>query len=88
MSMDLPQCNLKTCRYSSDGNCTDKNRFGTCEYSCVKQENTKLKVENERLKELMPKMCETCEYEDEIGYEEPCNSCNNRKNWKLLGVGT
>ena len=47
------------------------------------QENTKLKAENERLKELMPKICETCEYEDEIGYEEPCNSCNNRKNWKL-----
>ena len=47
------------------------------------EENTKLKVENERLKELMPKICETCEYEDEIGYEEPCNSCNNRRNWKL-----
>ena len=47
------------------------------------QENTELKAENERLKELMPKICETCEYEDEIGYEEPCNSCNNRKNWKL-----
>lgn len=47
------------------------------------QENTELKAENERLKELMPKMCETCEYEDEIGYEEPCNGCNNRKNWKL-----
>ena len=47
------------------------------------QENTKLKAENERLKELMPKICETCEYEDEIGYEEPCNSCNNRRNWKL-----
>ena len=47
------------------------------------KENTKLKAENERLKELMPKICETCEYEDEIGYEEPCNSCNNRRNWKL-----
>lgn len=47
------------------------------------EENTKLKAENERLKELMPKICETCEYEDEIGYEEPCNSCNNRRNWKL-----
>ena len=47
------------------------------------QENTKLKAEIERLKELMPKICETCEYEDEIGYEEPCNSCNNRRNWKL-----
>ena len=47
------------------------------------EENTKLKVENDRLKELMPKICETCEYEDEIGYEEPCNSCNNRRNWKL-----
>lgn len=47
------------------------------------EENTKLKAENERLKELMPKICETCEYEDEIGYEEPCDSCNNRRNWKL-----
>ena len=47
------------------------------------QENTKLKAEVERLMELMPKICETCEYEYEIGYEEPCNSCNNRRNWKL-----
>ena len=47
------------------------------------EENTKLKAEIDRLKELMPKICETCEYEDEIGYEEPCNSCNNRRNWKL-----
>ena len=47
------------------------------------EKNSKLKLENERLKELMPKICETCEYEDEIGYEEPCNSCNNRRNWKL-----
>lgn len=47
------------------------------------KENTKLKAEIERLMELMPKICETCEYEDESGYEEPCNSCNNRRNWKL-----
>lgn len=54
-----------------------------CVFDRLNQENTKLKAENERLKELMPKICETCEYEDEIGYEEPCNSCNNRRNWKL-----
>ena len=50
---------------------------------CANHVMDKLKAENEMLKELMPKICETCEYEDEIGYEEPCNSCNNRRNWKL-----
>ena len=49
------------------------------------QENTKLKAEIEQLKELIPKICETCLYEDELGYEEPCNNCKNSSSWILKG---
>ena len=56
------------------------------------QENTKLKADIEQLKaemeytkSLMPKMCKTCEYKDEIGWEEPCNTCRMSNNWKLKG---
>lgn len=37
MRIDLPGCNLKTCRYSSDGNCVDKNRYNSCEYTELKK---------------------------------------------------
>ena len=48
--------------------------------------NIKLEAENEQLKELIPKICETCRYEDELGYEEPCNNCKNSSNWILKGA--
>lgn len=44
-----------------------------------------LKSELKHATNLIPKMCENCEYEDEIGWIEPCNSCNNRNNWKMKG---
>ena len=47
------------------------------------QENTKLKAEIEQLKELIPKICETCKYEDLCGTDEPCDGCKNSKNWIL-----
>ena len=50
MRIDLPLCNLKTCRYSSDCNCIDKNRYNSCEYAYAESENYKLKDENEQLK--------------------------------------
>lgn len=38
MRIDLPLCNLKTCRYSFDGNCTDKIKYEECEYTLAKEE--------------------------------------------------
>lgn len=36
MRIDLPLCNLKTCRYCFDGNCTDKIKYEQCEYTLAK----------------------------------------------------
>lgn len=36
MRIDLPFCNLKTCKYCADGNCTDKNRYNGCDYARLK----------------------------------------------------
>lgn len=33
MRIDLPQCDLKTCRCCFDGNCTDKTRYEKCDYA-------------------------------------------------------
>ena len=35
--IDLPQCNLKTCGYYSDGNCIDKKQNDICEYAYMKR---------------------------------------------------
>jgi regulator of replication initiation timing len=50
-----------------------------------KAEIEQLKAELEQARNLMPKICETCQYEDEIGWKEPCNSCKNGNNWKQKG---
>ena len=42
-----------------------------------------LKSEIERYKKLISKMCESCEYEDLLGYEYPCENCTHYSNWKL-----
>lgn len=34
--MELPQCNLKTCGYHSDGNCLSKTMYAQCEYTLSK----------------------------------------------------
>ena len=49
MRIDLPQCNFKTCIYSFDGNCTNKNRYETCEYQLDKAEIEKCHKEFEEL---------------------------------------
>ena len=36
MRIDLPQCNLKTCRYCFDHNCTNKIEYDRCEYQRLK----------------------------------------------------
>ncbi len=53
MRIDLPQCNLKTCRYSFDGNCVDKSRFDTCEYTyaLAEKDNAKDELRHSYLKQ-------------------------------------
>lgn len=36
MRMELPLCNLHTCRYYSDGNCLNKTMYIKCEYTLSK----------------------------------------------------
>lgn len=36
MRIDLPLCNLKTCRLQFDGNCTRKTEYEKCEYTITK----------------------------------------------------
>ncbi len=36
MRMELPQCDLKTCRYYSDGNCLNKTMYAECKYTWSK----------------------------------------------------
>ena len=45
--------------------------------------NAKLREENAELKKLIPRICETCKYEDLMETEEPCESCNHRSSWKM-----
>lgn len=33
MCVNLPQCNLRTCRQYMDGNCTNAIRYSQCEYA-------------------------------------------------------
>ena len=63
------------------------------------QENTKLKAEIEQLQstnaelceeiaeleKLIPRICETCKYEDLAGTEEPCENCKHCSSWKMKG---
>lgn len=37
MKTDLPLCDRKICRYNSDGNCSDKSRYDSCEYTIAKK---------------------------------------------------
>ena len=36
MRIDLPQCNLKACRYFSDHNCTNRIEYDSCPYQLLK----------------------------------------------------
>lgn len=36
MRIDLSSCNLKTCRFCQDGNCTDKNKHISCDFTLLK----------------------------------------------------
>lgn len=36
MRIDLPQCDLKNCRYHFDGNCRDKREYERCNYASLR----------------------------------------------------
>ena len=80
MRIDLPQCNLKTCKYQADGNCVDRNRFETCEYIFAKEEIKRLEKELGKLK--IVKNCDNCKYGEVSGMDEPCRSCNSADKWE------
>ena len=35
MRIDLPQCDLKTCRFCFDGNCINADKYEQCSYTVV-----------------------------------------------------
>lgn len=35
MSIDLPQCGFKNCRFHADGNCANKTEYSRCEYALM-----------------------------------------------------
>lgn len=37
MRINLPQCDLKTCRFFSDGNCLYRNEYEKCNYTMAKE---------------------------------------------------
>ena len=45
--------------------------------------NVKLYEEIAKFKKLIPRICETCKYEDLMGTEEPCESCKHCSSWKM-----
>ena len=65
MRIDLPQCNLKTCLYSFDGNCTNKNRYETCEYQLNKIQLEELVIEKRILKQKRINLYERLELVNE-----------------------
>ena len=38
MRIDLPGCSFKNCKYCSDCNCTNQNKYETCDYRVLKDE--------------------------------------------------
>lgn len=80
MRIDLPQCNLKTCKYQVDENCVDRNRFETCEYTFAKEEIKRLEKELEDSK--IDRECWTCKHEELSPLTEPCYSCDDCMNWE------
>lgn len=58
MRIDLPGCNLKTCRYCQDHNCIDKNRYETCDYARLSNEEYTANLEGitnyQKLQRIFP----------------------------------
>ena len=86
MRVDLPFCNLITCRYQFDGNCMNKNKYDTCEYTEAAENLNLLQEEMDRpvktLWELTTqfccltecKNCPVCihKFEKRTEYEKTC----------------
>lgn len=73
MRIDLPQCNLKTCRNCFDGNCKSKNDYDKCDYAYDKNRLAELedKLEQGTLIELPCKIGDTVYAKGWNGY---CNA--------------
>ena len=64
MRIDFPQCNFKNCRYSFDGNCTNRDKYKCCDYRFAKV--NAVKEFTERLKREI----DTISYETGFEYQE------------------
>ena len=51
----------------------------------LKSTNAELCEEIAELEKLIPRICETCKYEDLAGTEEPCENCKHCSSWKMKG---
>lgn len=65
MRIDLPCCNLKTCRYCFDGNCTDEIKYEQCEYTNAKEMVEMMICKKDK--------CYLCKWRYEQG--EHCENC-------------
>jgi len=52
---DIPLCNLKTCKYYQDGNCTNKDEYYLCNYTVAKLLKFKVFCETEWIDNALPK---------------------------------
>ena len=90
MRIDLPQCNFKNCRFSFDGNCTNKIEYDRCEYRI--EEDKLIKAEPVRHGRWVPFSydgyadgypvydeweCSECHFACEGEGEPPLNYCPN-----------
>ena len=90
MRIDLPQCNFKNCRFSFDGNCTNKIEYDRCEYRI--EEDELIKAELVRHGRWVPLSygcyadgypvydeweCSECHFACEGEGEPPLNYCPN-----------
>ncbi len=69
MRIDLPQCNLKTCRYSFDGNCTERELYERCDYASLKDSKWDEEVASEKLaqiSDIVEGTIDHCDLEDAL----------------------
>lgn len=49
MRVDLPRCDLNTCRYFFDSNCTEENRYYGCPHAYLRN----LEIEDEEIRDVI-----------------------------------
>lgn len=83
MRIDLPGCNFKNCKYSFDGNCTNKQKYENCDYRhFAEKEIAKLPNEVNDSFFVCPK-CLTAIYHEEMPRSyDCCPYCGQKIDWR------